>query len=123
MTNSHGEPLDFSYLIEMVGDDPAFLAEFFETFIEHTPVYLAEMENALTNENWSKVANHAHKIKPTFIYVGRNDAKLLVEAIENNARNKIALDKIRSDLEKLKLMLSDILFQLKQEKIKLVSKL
>lgn len=114
--------LDFSYLIEMVGDDPVFLVDFFKTFIEHTSVYLAEMDHALANKNWSKVANYAHKIKPTFTYVGRNDAKQLVEAIEYHARNKIALEKIPSDVDELKLMCTDICKQLEQEQIKLTSK-
>lgn len=66
------------------------------------------MDDALIKENWSKVANCAHKIKPTFSYVGWNDVKEFVQAIEDCARNKIALETIRTDTEKLKLVCSNI---------------
>jgi HPt (histidine-containing phosphotransfer) domain-containing protein len=123
MINNKDKAIDFSYLIEMVGDDPAFLIEFFETFTEHAPIYLAEMENALANQNWNEVANCAHKIKPTFSYIGRNDVKELVRVIEDNARDQTAGEKIKSDVEKLKLLCADIFQQLEVEKIKLISQL
>jgi HPt (histidine-containing phosphotransfer) domain-containing protein len=116
------QPLDFSYLIEMVGDDPVFLIDFFETFIIQTPIYLAEMSDALVKENWSKVANGAHKVKPTFIYIGRNDVKEFVQTIEDRARNKTELEKIPSDLETLKLICAGIFEQLEIAKKKLQAK-
>lgn len=122
MTDHHHPPLDFSCLIEMVGDDPVFLADFFKTFVDHIPVYLAEMENAFANGNWSKVSHCAHKMKPTFSYIGRNDVKQLVEAIEKRAQNNIGPDKIQSDIEKLKLICADICTQLEKEKLKLSAK-
>lgn len=115
-------PLDFSYLIQMVGDDKTFLIDFFEAFILQTPVYLAEMADALLKENWSKVANSVHKIKPTFSYIGRNDVKEFVQAIEDHARNKIALETIQADVERLKLICVIICQQLELEKNKLTSK-
>jgi HPt (histidine-containing phosphotransfer) domain-containing protein len=120
---NHQQALNFSYLIEMVGDDPAFLIEFFETFTTQTPLYLAEMNEALIKGNWNKVANCAHKIKPTLSYFGRNDVKDFIQTIEDRARNRIALEKIPLDVEKLKLVFSDIFLQLEKEKINLISKL
>jgi HPt (histidine-containing phosphotransfer) domain-containing protein len=117
------QPLDFSYLIEMVGNDPAFLIDFFETFTTQSPLYLAEMSEALVKENWSKVAHCAHKIKPTLSYFGRDDVKDFVQTIEDRARNRIALDEIYLDVEKLKLVFSDIFSQLEKEKVNLISKL
>jgi HPt (histidine-containing phosphotransfer) domain-containing protein len=117
------QPLDFSYLIEMVGDDPVFLIEFFETFIIQTPIYLAEISDALASENWSKVANCAHKIKPTFSYIGRNDVKEFVQTIEHNARNMISLEKIASDIERLEFLLVQVYDQLEVAKKEMQTRL
>ena len=120
--NHDNHPLDLSYLTEMVGHNPEFMIEVFDTFIEHTPFYLAELEDALSNENWEKVGNCAHKIKPTFSYVGRNDVKDFMQSIEYNARNQIAVAQIPADIEKLKSMLVQIYAQLEVAKKDILSK-
>lgn len=97
------QALDFSYLISMVGDDPDALIEVFESFLTQIPKYLAELDEAIINENWDKVTNSAHKIKPVFTYVGRSDVKDLVQRIENNANNRTELKSIIADIAKLKL--------------------
>ncbi|TCD12014.1 Hpt domain-containing protein [Pedobacter frigidisoli] len=116
-------PLDLSYLTEMVGHNPEFMIEIFDTFIEQTPFYLAELEDALSIENWDKVGNCVHKIKPTFSYVGRNDVKDFVQSIENNARNEIAVEQIPADVERLKEILVEIYAQLEVAKKDIQSKL
>ncbi|RZK21099.1 MAG: Hpt domain-containing protein [Pedobacter sp.] len=121
--NHDNHPLDLSYLTEMVGHNPEFMIEVFDTFIEQTPFYLAELEDALSNENWDKVGNCAHKIKPTFSYVGRNDVKDFVHSIEHNARNQIDLEQIPADVERLKGLLVHIYAQLEMAKKEIQSKL
>lgn len=111
-TNYDNHPLDLSYLTEMVGHNPEFMIEVFDTFIEQTPFYLAELEDALSKKDWDRVGHCAHKIKPTFSYVGRNDVKDFVQSIENNARNQISVEQIPADVERLKLLLVEIYAQL-----------
>ncbi|MDB5019177.1 MAG: histidine phosphotransferase, partial [Pedobacter sp.] len=50
------------------------------------------LEQALSQEDWPKVSSCAHKIKPTFSYVGRDDAKNHMQMIEQNARELTNLD-------------------------------
>ena len=120
--NHDNYPLDLSYLKEMVGHNPEFMIEVFDTFIEQTPFYLAELEDALSSENWDKVGNCAHKIKPTFSYVGRSDVKDFVQSIEDNARNQIAVEQIPADVERLKALLVEIYTQLEVAKNEIQSK-
>jgi len=121
--NHDNHPLDLSYLTEMVGHNPEFMIEVFDTFIEQTPFYLAELEDALSVKNWDKVGNCAHKIKPTFSYVGRNDVKDFVQAIEHNARNQLAVAQIVTDVERLKEILVQIYAQLEVAKKDIQSKI
>ncbi|WP_293306942.1 Hpt domain-containing protein [Pedobacter sp. UBA5917] len=112
-------PLDFSYLIDMVGDEPAFLIELIDTFLVQIPVFITEMDKALMSENWVKISQLAHKIKPTFSYIGRNDIKDLLHQIENPAKNELLIKQMPTEVEKLKFVLADVLLQLEQEKVKL----
>jgi len=119
--NNDNHPLDLSYLTEMVGHNPEFMVEVFDTFIEQTPFYIAELEDALSVENWDKVANCAHKIKPTFSYIGRGDVKDFVQTIEDHARKQIDVEQIPANVERLKVLLVVIYQQLENAKKNILS--
>ncbi|WP_231460118.1 MULTISPECIES: Hpt domain-containing protein [unclassified Pedobacter] len=112
--NYDNHPLDLSYLVEMVGHDPEFMIEIFETFIEQTPFYVAELEDALYLKNLKKVADCAHKIKPTFTYVGRTDVREFVHTIERSARELVELDTLPQRLKQLHQMLETIYIQIER---------
>jgi len=114
--NYDNHPLDLSYLTEMVGHNPEFMIEVFDMFIEQTPFYMAELENALSAENWDGVGDCAHKIKPTFSYIGRSDIKEFVQTIEHNARNKLSLEQIPTDINRLSEMLDRVYVQIDEMK-------
>lgn len=90
--NKNDEPLDLSYLREMSDDNAEFIIEMIDLFKVQTPVYLSELESAVADRNWPLVSTCAHKMKPTFSYVGREDAKLHMQMIEHNARELINVD-------------------------------
>ncbi|PWS28551.1 histidine phosphotransferase [Pedobacter yonginense] len=122
MQDKHdNHPLDLSYLTEMVGHNPEFLVEVFDTFLKQTPIYLAELDQALSIENWAKVANCAHRIKPTFSYLGRTDVRDFVQTIEDNARNEIEVEDIPVYVEQLKVLVNVIYKQLEVAKREIVS--
>ncbi|GGI23461.1 Hpt domain-containing protein [Pedobacter mendelii] len=110
--NRDNHPLDLSYLKEMAGHDPEFMIEVFEIFIEQTPFYMAELENALSIKDWKKVADFAHKIKPTFAYIGRGDVKDFVDYIETSSKSEENLDLIPKKVITLQLLLDKIYLQI-----------
>ncbi|WP_131536778.1 Hpt domain-containing protein [Pedobacter nototheniae] len=117
------QPLDLSYLIKMVGHNPTFMIEVFDTFIDQTPVYLTELDSALANEDWDMVANSVHKIKPTFSYIGRDDIKDFVQEIEQNARNQENVEVIPANISRLKELLAHVYTQLEEAKKDIQAKL
>ena len=84
--SKNNKPLDLSYLREMTGDNTEFIIEMIDVFKEQTPLYIAELQHALDAKDWASVASCAHKIKPTFAYLGREDAKDHMQLIEHGAR-------------------------------------
>ena len=90
--NKNDEPLDLSYLREMSADNAEFIIEMIDLFKAQTPVYLSELESAVADKNWPLVSTCAHRMKPTFAYIGREDAKLHMQMIEHNARELIEVE-------------------------------
>jgi len=105
-------PLDLSYLTEMVGHDTEFMIEVLETFVTQTPFYMAELEDALLVKDWLRVADYAHKIKPTFGYVGRADVKDFIQSIEFNSRTNLNPDVVIQKIAELKVLLDEIYHQI-----------
>ncbi|WP_410219584.1 Hpt domain-containing protein [Pedobacter sp.] len=84
--------LDLSYLKELSGDSPDFMLEMLDTLELQIPQYMAELRGALDAQNWAAVSNFAHKIKPTFFYVGREDLRDCMQLIERNAKELKEID-------------------------------
>jgi HPt (histidine-containing phosphotransfer) domain-containing protein len=94
-------PLDLSYLRDMSGNSAEFMIEMIDMFKQQTPLYISELEQALAQEDWPKVSSCAHKIKPTFAYVGRDDAKNHMQMIEQNARELNHLEALPQAFQEL----------------------
>lgn len=114
--------LDFSYVINMVGDDAEGLIEVFETFLKQMPVYFEELDQALNQPDWDKVARYAHKIKPIFAYVGCPDVRDLVQGIEQKAEYRTELASIPADIQTLKAQSAEINKLIEAEKDRLEAK-
>lgn len=85
-------PLDLSYLSEMSGDSAEFMIEMIDMFKQQTPMYMVDLKSAVAKQDWANVSGVAHKIKPTFAYIGRMDAKDFMQQMENDAREQKNLD-------------------------------
>ena len=97
----NNSPLDLSYLRDMSGDSVEFMIEMIDMFKQQTPLYIADLEQTVLVEDWEKAAGFAHKIKPTLSYVGREDARALLQTIENDARESKSLSHMPQAMKEL----------------------
>ncbi len=104
------QALDLSYLREMSGDSNEFMVEMLDAFLKQTPLYIADLASAVKASDWKAVSEYAHKIKPTFYYVGREDARDHMQVIERNAREGVELEKIPNQFAEV-LAFVDVLYQ------------
>lgn len=86
--------LDLTYLRDVSSGSNEFMIEMIDLFLAQTPEYFENLEKAIIEENWSKVADIAHKIKPTLAFMGAIAAKDSMGEIEINARNLTHIETI-----------------------------
>ncbi len=79
--------IDLSYLRDVSSGSDEFMVEMIELFLDQTPAYFEQLNQLIGEENWSKVAEIAHKIKPTLSFMGADAARESMANIETNARN------------------------------------
>ena len=108
--NKNNEPLDLTYLRDMSGDSAEFIIEMLDLFKAQTPLYIADLGDAIAAKDWPRASGCAHKIKPTFAYVGREDAKEHMQMMERNARELTDVDQLPAAYEEI-CKFADVLYQ------------
>jgi len=119
----NNEPLDLSYLRDMSGDSAEFIIEMIDMFKVQTPLYMADLGKAIEDQDWPRVSNCAHKIKPTFSYVGREDAKDHMQMMENNARDLKNVAELPTAFQEISSFVELLYTQLDEAKVELQNQL
>jgi HPt (histidine-containing phosphotransfer) domain-containing protein len=114
--NINNQPLDLAYLREMSGDSTDFILEMLEAFQMQTPIYMADLEKAIADQNWKSTSEFSHKIKPTFHYVGRDDLKELMQTIERSSREGVNIEQIPDHFATAKRLVARLYEQLEEAK-------
>ncbi|WP_207427277.1 Hpt domain-containing protein [Pedobacter sp. SYSU D00535] len=99
-TNNSG--IDLSYLSEIAGGSAEFMIEMIDIFIEQTPLYMEQMEEAVKASDWKGVGDVAHKIKPTLAFMGLESAKEQMAEIERKARTQDGVEAIEGQFYDIK---------------------
>ena len=107
----------------MSGDSAEFMIEMLDTLVEQIPLYLEDLQRAVDAKDWKAASEFAHKVKPTFYYVGREDIRDYVQVIERNAKEGVEVDAIPSALTEIKQELDVILVQVAKSKAELEAQL
>lgn len=119
----NNQPLDLSYLREMSGDSNDFMIEMLEAFQKQTPIYMDDLEKAVDARDWKATSECAHKMKPTFFYIGRVDVRDHMQEIETNARELKAIETIPSAFNQAKEFVPILYQQLAEAKAELEKQL
>ena len=114
-----GFKVDLSYLKDVASGSDEFMIDMIDLFLDQTPAYFEQIEQFISEENWSKVADIAHKIKPTLAFMGVDSARESMAGIEQNARNLVNLEAISPAFQKLKEMSVQLYKQLAEVKASL----
>jgi len=114
-----GFKVDLSYLKDVASGSDEFMIDMIDLFLDQTPGYFEQLEQFITEENWSKVADIAHKIKPTLAFMGVDSARESMAEIEQNARSTRNLETISSAFQVLKDMTVQLYKQLAEVKASL----
>lgn len=78
---------DLSFLREISDGNEQFFKEFIEMFIANTPPALSALQENYANKEWEKLRQVAHKMKPSFNYIGLKELSQLAAKVEENAKN------------------------------------
>jgi HPt (histidine-containing phosphotransfer) domain-containing protein len=119
--NTSGKHTDLTYLNTISKGNKEFTVKFINTFIKQISEDLPKMQQYLDTQSWEDLGNLAHKIKPSFQFMGIKELQEDILFIESNAREQINLDKLPSLISNLVYICDIAIAELKQEIVLLTS--
>ena len=106
---------DLSMVRSVSGGDEAFIKKMVQLFIDTVPPGLADLQEALTAQQWQRMGKIAHKLKSTIDSMGiavlRDDIRL----IENNGKHEKDTDSLPPYIHKVSEIIGKCIAQLKQD--------
>ncbi len=109
--------VDLSYLKDISDNDEEFVKEMIQSFMENSPLMIAQIKQSAAKQDWEEVGKIAHKIKPSIVFMGINSIKDVVETIESNGMKHKNVDQIPDLIKKLEAACIQANEELKKEEI------
>ena len=105
---------DLSQLEELAGGSMEFVMSMVDTFLEHTPGQVDELEEAYNNGDLVKVGGIAHKIKPNIDLFGIEPIRDTVRSIEAKGKAEQDDAALKGEIQMLKETLNHVFDQLRE---------
>ena len=86
--------IDLSYLKEIAEGNDEFIIEMIEMFLQRTPEALEKLNESFQKQNWEELRLIAHRIKPSYSYVGLPEIQIMLSEIESCSHTKDDINKI-----------------------------
>lgn len=115
--------INLDYLRKLSRGDEKFVEDVIELFLKNTPSAIRNMKKYYQNENWDDLMMEAHKIRPSFNFMGIKELEDAAKAIENNASKQSNTAQIKELLEKIEKISEYAFVQLKEELKKIGQKI
>ncbi len=108
---------DLTNLEDMLGGDKEAVFQMVKIFLQATPESLNELNRCYEKEDMTGVSKLAHKLKSSVDIFCVNDIKSDIRRLENITRDQINLDEVPVLVERINLILSGAIDQVKEEKV------
>ena len=100
-SNGNERLTNLDFLHEISDGNMDFFKEFIQTFLDNAPESLDGMKQGLDNQDWDTVKKTAHKIRPSFNYLGLKDLEQIATQVEKNAAEGTNLNQMPEMIEKI----------------------
>lgn len=90
------EPLvDFEFLKEISGNDPVYIYEVMQIFLDSTPAGLAKLHQMIkSRDSWDEISKQAHSLKSSLGIIKIKDMHGQMADIEHITRGKKTLSQV-----------------------------
>jgi CheY-like chemotaxis protein len=115
-TMSNPKCIDLTYLKELSNGSQDFIQQMIKLFLEQTPQGIETMEAAYGSKDWKMLKAAAHKMKPSFGFMGISGLKDIVAELEEDAAKGANEAGMGEKIAKIKSVCSQAFAELEAER-------
>lgn len=116
METKNNKHIDLTYLKQLSNGSNEFISQMINVFMAQTPEALANMEKYVNAKDWESLHRVAHKMKPSFSFMGIKELENTIGLIEEHSFNKTNVDELPAMIMQVKNVCMDALSELEVEK-------
>ncbi len=94
--------IDLTYLKQLASGSNQFIVEMIDAFLEQTPEELHNLEKYLNLQDWKLLRSTAHKIKPSFSFMGIKELEPVIKQVEEYAATQQNLELLPGMISQIK---------------------
>ncbi|MDZ4840130.1 MAG: Hpt domain-containing protein [Bacteroidota bacterium] len=104
--------IDITLLQELSGNSTEFVLEMLRMYLTQLPEAMSELEENLTDNNYKRISEIAHRIKPNFAYIGMPETTELMQKLERLGRDQAGDPEIKTIINNLGGVISNTLLEI-----------
>ena len=112
--------IHLDYLRKLSRGDDKFIGDILALFLKNTPKAIKSMKEYYENKNWEDLMMEAHKIRPSFNFLGLKELEDAAKTIENYSSDRSNLSQVGELISKIEKSV-DIVYQELEAELKHLS--
>ncbi len=116
METRNNKHIDLTYLKELSNGSNEFISQMITVFMAQTPEAISNMEKYFNAKEWKMLHGVAHKMKPSFSFMGIKELESVIHLIEEYSFNETHIDELPDLILKIKNVCKVALEELEVEK-------
>src|SRR4051812_27726369 len=113
---TNNKHIDLDYLKQISNGSNEFIFQMITVFSEEIPGEIANLENYVKAKDWKSLRATAHKMKPSYAFMGVKELEDMVHALEEFSGNETHLEELPALVERIKSITTEVVKELDEEK-------
>lgn len=109
---------DLTYLKSLSKGDESFVKQMITIFVNQTPSAIEQLEKSLLDKDFATLKAVAHKMKPSFSFVGVNSLQEKITELEKNALQPTDINTMDMLINEIKIVALTAVEELQNENFK-----
>jgi len=116
METKNNKHIDLTYLKQLSNGSNEFISQMIAVFMAQTPEALINMDKYVNAKDWESLHRVAHKMKPSFSFMGIKELENVIGLIEEYSLNKVNVEELPVMISQVKNVCMNALDELEIEK-------
>jgi len=115
---TNNKHIDLEYLKQIANGSDEFILQMITVFTEEIPGEVENLQNHLKNKDWNALRATAHKMKPSYSFMGVKELEEMVHSVEEFSSSESHMEELPGLVSNIQSITNEVIAELHEEKKK-----